>query len=180
MKRLTTVVLFSLAVFIFPSCKSTFNLTDEIKGIAANMTPEEAAEKLGTIIDKEKTSASIGLEDVITGGSVKVCKDSVTFFKTIVDKSASSGFATGYQSTADYTESRNVVITVQFSRVKSIKMHEAKNRDLKVTIKDGSKSILAGTMFQFETAGTNRELAISLCSKLMPDAEFVYTGGGGK
>jgi hypothetical protein len=178
MKKITFVLLFASLVVLIPGCKTTFILTDEIKGIAQNMTPEEAADKLSTIIDKDNTGASIGLESIVTGGLTRVNKDSITYYKTIgplVDRSASSSFATGYETAATYTERSDVVITVKFNRVKSIKMHKTKDGYLKVTIKESPDFLLTRSMYQFNTQSTNRELAMALCSKLIPGAEIVYS-----
>jgi hypothetical protein len=182
MKKLPFAILFACALLLIPGCKSTYTLSDEIKGDAQNMTPEVAAGKLSTLIVKEKTSASIGLDDVVSGGITKVTKDSVTYYKTLgpqADKTA-SGFTGGYSMTTAYTEEADLVITVHYSRVKSINVHEFKNGDIRITIRDAQKSFLSKTMYQFETPGTNRKLVLALCSVLMPNATFVYKGGEAK
>jgi hypothetical protein len=179
MKILPFGILFGSTVLLIPGCKSTYSLSDESKSTAQNMTPEVAAVKLSAIIIKDKTSASIGLDDVVTGGLTRVTKDSVTYYKTLgpqADKAA-NGFTGGYSMTPAYSEAMDLVITVDYRRVKSINVHELKNGDLSIMIKDSQKSFLTKTMYQFETPGTNRQLVFALCSVLMPNATFVYKGG---
>lgn len=149
-------------------------MTDEIKTVAQNMTPDAAADKFGALIEKDKTRASIGFDDVVSSGQTIVTKDSITFSKSIppqIEKSA-GGFANGYESAVTYTEQRDVLISVKFSRVQSIKIHETKNGYLMITIKDPHESLITKTMYQFDTKDRNRELAIALCSVLMPNAKI--------
>jgi len=130
MKQLLFGVLLACVVLLIPCCKTTYTLTDEIKSIAQNMTPEVATNKLSAIIVKEKTSASIGFEEVVKGGLSNVTLDSITYYKTIspqLDKAA-SGFTGGYSTTPAYTEAQDLVITVDYKRVKSIYVHDKKWR----------------------------------------------------
>lgn len=179
MKRMNKIlfgIFFASSVLLIPDCKTTFTLTNEIKSIAENMTPVEAAHKLSAIIEKNKTGASIGLDDVYTGGLTTVGKDSITYYKTVepkIDKTYSN-FTGGYETVPTYSEKKDLVITVNFSRVKSIKIHELKGGDVRITLKDGHNSFQNKTMYQFETTANNHDVAIALCSKLIPNAEISY------
>jgi hypothetical protein len=41
-----------------------------------------------------------------------------------------------------------------------------------ITLKDPHESLITKTMYQLENQETNRELAIALCSVLMPDVKI--------
>jgi hypothetical protein len=177
MKKILLGIVFAIAVLLGTNCKSTFVVTDDIKNTAQNITPDEAAEKLRAIIEKSTTGASTGFEDMVTGGVTTVLKDSIRYYKTIgaqLDKSTNS-FTGGYETVPQYKEGRIVQITVRFSRVNSIKMHESKKGDLRISIKDGYNSVLNKAVYQFETSATNRDMIISLFSILIPNAKIEYS-----
>jgi hypothetical protein len=169
------IFLLSGAVII-PGCKTSFILSDGIKNIAQNLTPEEAAHKLSAIIDTNKSSGCIGLDEVVAGGLTKVTKDSITYYKTLLPKidKTYSNFTNGYETVPTFTEKRDLVITVSFNRVKSVKLHELKNGDLRITLKDSHDSFITKTMYQFDSPAVNRELAIALCLRLIPNAKINY------
>ena len=83
MKRQTLGIVFASVILLMPCCKSSYTLTDDIKSIVQNMSPEEAAVKLNSIIEYDKSGAAIGLDEIVTGGSTIVRKDSITFHKSI-------------------------------------------------------------------------------------------------
>lgn len=177
MKKTLFGLLFAIAVLSGTSCKSTFVVTNEIKGNAQNLTPEEAVEKLRAIIETSVTGASTGFEDMVTGGVTTVLKDSIRYYKMIgpqLDKSINS-FTGGYETVPTYKDGKIVQITVRFSRVNSIKIHESKKGDLRISIKDGYESILNKAVYQFETSAANRDLIISLFSILIPKAKIEYS-----
>jgi len=170
-------LLFAIIVFSGTGCKSTLIVTNDNKSNAQNITPDEAVEKLRAIIETSATGASTGFEDMVTGGVTTVLKDSIRYYKTIgaqLDKSTNS-FTGGYETVPQYKDGRIVQITVRFSRVNSIKIHEFRKGDIRVSIKDGYNSILNKAVYQFETAGTNRDLIISLFSILIPKAKIEYS-----
>lgn len=177
MKKILIGLLFAIGVLFITNCKSTFIVTNDIKSLAQNITPEEAVEKLRAIIEKSTTGASTGFEDMVTGGVTTVLKDSIRYYKMIgpqIDKSTNS-FTGGYETVPMYKEGRIVQITVRFSRVNSIKIHEFKKGDLRISIKDGYDSILNKAVYQFETPVTNRDMVISLFSILIPNAKIEYS-----
>ena len=179
MKRILSIILFAALVLLLPGCKSAYILTNDIKSLSQGMTPGEAAVKLNSIIEKDKTGATIGLEDVVWGGSTGVTKDSITFSKTIApqkDKSSNS-FTSGYETAASYTEKRDIVVTVKFNTVKSVKIREYKDGHIRSTIRDDQSLFVSKPMFQFDTPVANRDLIIALFSVLIPDAKIVYSGG---
>jgi hypothetical protein len=176
-KKILLGILFAIAVLLGTNCKSTFVVTNDIKNTAQNITPDEAVEKLRAIIEKSITGASTGFEDMVTGGVTTVLKDSIRYYKIIgpqMDKSVNS-FTGGYETVPTYKDGRIVQITVRFSRVNSIKIHEFKKGDIRVSIKDGYNSILNKAVYQFETSVTNRDIVISLFSILIPKAKIEYS-----
>lgn len=176
-KKILFGLLFAIAVLSGTSCKSTFVVTNDIKSLSQNITPDEAVEKLRAIIEKSTTGATTGFEDMVTGGVTTVLKDSIRYYKTIgaqLDKSTNS-FTGGYETVPQYKDGRIVQITVRFSRVNSIKFHESKKGDLKISIKDGYESILNKAVYQFETKAANRDMIISLFSILIPKAKIEYS-----
>jgi hypothetical protein len=176
-KKILFGLLFAIAVLSATSCKSTYVLPNDIKSNAQNITPEEAVEKLRAIIEKSTTGASTGFEDMVTGGVTTVLKDSIRYYKMIgpqMDKSVNS-FTGGYETVPTYKEGKIVQITVRFSRVNTIKMHESKKGDLRISIKDGYTSVLNKAVYQFETSSTNRDMIISLFSILIPKAKIEYS-----
>ncbi len=178
MKKLTFWLLFGSAAISNQCCKPTYILADDNKSIAQNITAEETAVKLSTIIDGDRTGAAVGIKEIFPGGLTRVTKDSITYYQTIgpqLDKS-SNGFASGYESTPNYKESSDVVISVKFDRVKSIKISEPKEGDLRINFKDDHTFLPYKPRYQCYTSVANRDLAIALCSVLMPQAKIVYSG----
>jgi hypothetical protein len=177
MKKTLFGLLFTIVVLSGTNCKSTSIVTNDIKSPAQNITPEEAVEKLRAIIETSITSASTGLNDIVKGGVTTVLKDSIRYYKMIGQQLDNSrdGFAGGYESVPSYIESRLVQITVRFDRVNSIKIHESKKGNIRISIKDGYTSFLNKPVYQFETPGTNRNMVISLFSILIPNAKIEYS-----
>jgi hypothetical protein len=178
LKRQTLGIVFVSSILLMPFCKSSYTLTDDIKSIVQNMSPEEAAVKLNSIMENDKSGAAFGLDEIVTGGSTIVRKDSITYHKRIGAQTGKSSpnFATGYETVPAYNETTDMIVSVQFNKVKTIKIQELKNGNLRITIKDDNQFIITRPMYQFETQGTNSKLVIALCSKLMPDAKIVYSG----
>lgn len=179
MKKKILSILFAFLVLLIPGCKSAYILTNDIKSLSQGMTPAEAAVKLNSIIEKDKTGATIGLEDVVWGGSTGVTKDSITFSKTIAPQKdiSSNSFTSGYETAASYTEKRDIVVTVKFNRVNSVKIREYKDGRIRSTIRDDQSLFVSKPMYQFDTPVANRDLVIALFTVLMPDAKIIYSGG---
>jgi hypothetical protein len=177
MKKILLGILFAIALLAGTSCKSTSIITNDNKSNAQKLTPEEAVEKLRAIIETSVTGASTGFEDMVIGGVTTVLKDSIRYYKMIgpqIDKSVNS-FTGGYETVPTYKDGRIVQITVRYSRVNTIKIHESKKGDLRISIKDGYESVLNKAMYQFDTSATNRDLIISLFSILIPKAKIEYS-----
>jgi len=179
MKKILFEILFAGLVSLIPGCKSAYIVTNDIKNLSQGITPEEAAVKLNSIIEKDKTGATIGLEDVVWGGSTSVTKDSITFSRTIAPQKdiSSNSFTSGYETAASYTEQREIVVTVKFNRVQSVKIREYKDGHIRSTIRDDQSLFVSKPMYQFDTPVANRDLVIALFSVLIPDAEIIYSGG---
>jgi hypothetical protein len=68
LKSQTLGIVFVSVILLMPGCKSSYTLTDDIKSIVQNMSPEEAAVKLNSIMENDKSGAAFGLDKIVYSG----------------------------------------------------------------------------------------------------------------